>query len=393
MKTPAPSSSSRIPANADIWVMAGQSNMEGCGYRREALPPDPRVWCFGLKNRWDIARDPMHDLINSDAAVDWALRKAGAPAEVVAQGDKAIHAYWTQRNANVGAGLGIAFGAAYAEATKRPVGLISAAHGGTSLEDWSPARRKEGWHSLYGAMLERIRLAGGNLKGILWYQGESDASPELAPTYAKRFAQWVKAVRRDTGLPNLPIITVQLGPVSDPNGSVESWNRMRHTQLELPKQIPHLAVTAAIDLQLNDTIHLDAPSHARLGRRMARLALGFVEKKKAQTDGPRLLKLASRLNDRELGETDLTFTGVTGAWTPARGIHGFTLLGADGQPHRTNAVTAAFRHPRRPKVIVVRTGNVLQPGDQIAYGWGLFPICNAVDEADMPLPAFVAKIR
>jgi len=366
--------------------------MEGCGYLREALAPDHRVWSFDLKNRWAIARDPMHDLINSKAPVDWNLRKANAPADVAAKGDKAIRAYWIKRSGNIGAGLGIAFGATYADATKRPVGLIASAHGGTSLEDWSFERRGAGWTSLYGAMLERIQMAGGNLKGILWYQGESDASPALAATYTERFAKWVEAVRHDTGLPELPIVTVQLGVVSDPNGSAESWNMIRRAQLEMPKFIPNVAVTSAIDLNLNDTIHIDALGLARLGRRMARLALGVIMRKPAQADGPRLVKLIPRSNDREMGETDLSFTGVTGGWNPARRITGFTLLGGDGQLHRSNGIAAVFRHPRKLKAIVVRTNAMLQPGDQIAYGHGLFPLCNAADEADMPLPAFTASI-
>lgn len=392
MKSSRRASAPRPPANADIWVMAGQSNMEGCGYRREALKPDRRVWCFDLQNRWRIAQDPMHDLINSTAPVDWNYRKAGAPPEIQAKGDKAIRKYWVDMNANVGAGLGIAFGAAYAQATKRPVGLVAAAHGGTSLEDWNPNRLDQGWESFYGAMLARIQLAGGNLKGILWYQGESDASPELSATYAARFAQWVKAVRRDTGIPNLPIITVQLGVVTDFNASVEGWNAMRQIQLDLPRKIANTAVTSAIDLQINDTIHIDAPGLARLGRRMARLALGLVTKKKALADGPRVVKAVARLNDRNFGETDLTITGVTGAWQPARGIHGFSVLDAAGKPHASIGVTTAFRHPRKPGMIVVRTNLLPKRGDQIAYGQGLFPICNAVDEADMPLPAFQIRI-
>lgn len=372
--------------------MAGQSNMEGCGYLREALQPNPRVWNFHLRHQWQIATDPMHDLANSLAPVDWNKRKASAPPEVVAKGDKAVYKYWVDRNYNIGAGLGIAFGAAYAKAMKRPVGLISAAHGGTSLEEWSPSLRGEGLNSLYGAMFERLRLSGGKVTGLLWYQGESDADPKLAATYRERFIKWVKALRRDLGQPNLPVITVQLGVFSEAGTAATGWDIMRRTQLELPTLVPNLAVTSAIDLGLNDTIHIDAPGLARLGQRMARLAVGLVTKKKALSDGPRLKRLVAHKNDRDMGETDLYFTGVTGAWQPARQIHGFSLLNKAGESHPKKSVTTAFRHPKKTDVIVVRTNVVLEPGDQIAYGAGLFPICNAVDEADMPLPAFVGKV-
>ncbi|MCL4218335.1 MAG: hypothetical protein KJ052_15210, partial [Candidatus Hydrogenedentes bacterium] len=40
---------------------------------------------------------------------------------------------WTK-----GAGLGLPFAKAVAEATGRPIGLVPCAHGGTSMTQWSP---------------------------------------------------------------------------------------------------------------------------------------------------------------------------------------------------------------------------------------------------------------
>ena len=39
----------------------------------------------------------------------------------------------------------------------------------------------QGGDSLYGGMLRRFELAGGRVKGVLWYQGESDANPTAGP--------------------------------------------------------------------------------------------------------------------------------------------------------------------------------------------------------------------
>ncbi|MBN8216084.1 MAG: sialate O-acetylesterase [Spirochaetes bacterium] len=383
---------SAFPAHADVWILAGQSNMEGCGYLSEALPPDPRVWAFDMKTlRWQRARDPLHVLHESAAPVDFALRKMGAPADVQASGDAAIRAYWRERSKGIGGGLGIAFGISYAKATGRPVGLIPCAHGGTSLAQWSHEKKGEGMGSLYGAMLERVRLAGGSLRGILWYQGESDASIDSAATYRDRFTELIHAVRRDTGNPRLPVLTVQIGCVTDPGRSAKGWQEIRRIQYELPTQVPQVCVTASIDLALNDTIHLDSPGQIRLGRRLARQALSLAGVRKIPT-GPTFRGLSVRTNDRGLGETDLEFTGVTDGWNPARGMTGFSILDAEGNPHPRCGVTAAFRHPKRPSVIVVRTNVLPGSGDRIAYGRGLHPHCNAVDGADMPLCAFDAAV-
>ncbi len=80
------------------------------------------------------------------------------------------------------------------EATGVPIGLVACAHGGTSMEQWNPAKKDEGGKSLYGSMLRQFQLAGGKVKGVLWYQGESDAngeacedlSPGLRPTSSRR---------------------------------------------------------------------------------------------------------------------------------------------------------------------------------------------------------------
>jgi len=386
-----------LPKDADVWILAGQSNMEGCGYLAGASRPDPRVRCFTMDgHRWEVARDPLHPLALSLAPVDLTLRTAVTPAEIADQGPEAVRRYWVKRSCGTGAGLGLAFGTAYAQATGRPVGLIPAAHGGTSLEQWNPKRKGEGLGSLYGAMLERLRLSGGSarLRGILWYQGESDATAAEAPTYATRFAKWIAAVRRDTGKPRLPVIAVQIGCVADANRETGPWGQIREAQLEMPLRVPHTAVAASIDLGLHDAIHIDTAGLRRLGRRMARLALGLEKGKKTEADGPRFEKLSVRTIENDRAETDLFFRNVSGGWKAdaAGRITGFSILDRKGKPHAKNIVTAAFPHPKKQNGIVVRTAALPQPGDRIAYGASLYPICNAVDEADMALPAFTATV-
>jgi hypothetical protein len=152
-----------------------------------------------------------------------------------------------------------------------------------------------------------------------------------------------------------------------------------------------LCVTSAIDLCLNDTIHIDSPGLVRLGRRMARQALTLVEKKEFGT-GPAFRGLAVRVNDRGLGEVDLDFSGVAEGWFPQRGMTGFCILDAEGKPHPRCGVTAAYRNPKKKSVIVVRTNTMLQKGDRVAYGKGLHPHCNVVDGGDMPLCAFSVAV-
>ena len=79
------------------------------------------------------------------------------------------------------------------------------------MEQWNPAKKDEGGKSLYGSMMRQFQLAGGKVKGVLWYQGESDASGDAAKRYPQVFARFIAAVRSDFGQPELPFYFVQIG--------------------------------------------------------------------------------------------------------------------------------------------------------------------------------------
>jgi sialate O-acetylesterase len=382
---------SLLPADADVWVLAGQSNMEGCGLLAESLAPHPNVFVFGSRHKWAQAKDPLHDFINSKAAVDFVIRKSMTPPEH-AKTDNDLRNYWNLRTKGRGAGLGIAFGSTLSASTGRPVGLIACAHGGTSLEQWSQLKKGEGFNSLYGAMLKRIQLAGGNLKGILWYQGESDASMEAALTYRKRFVAWVRALRKDLGQPNLPVITVQLGCVANPVHCVDSWDKMRDEQLKLSGVIDQLGVVPANDLDLSDSIHIDSPGLIRLGKRMARLALRLSENKMDISSGPIVAKISQKVRANGLGEIEMSFAGVTGSLLPLRSIQGFSVLSRNLSPHKTATICTVYRHSKKKNTLILLTTHPLRKGDFIAYGRGLKPICNLIDEADMGVCSFYNKV-
>ncbi|MFM8720069.1 MAG: hypothetical protein ACKOFH_11170 [Chthoniobacterales bacterium] len=147
----------------------------------------------------------------------------------------------------------------------------------------------------------------------------------------------------------------------------------------------------AIDLDLNDAIHLDAPSLIRLGGRMARVALRLSGVDRRIPAGPQFAALSAGGEKEGLGEIEINFIGV--ALLPCRGTKGFSILRSDLKPHPTIAVCQARRHPRKKNAVIVKTTRPLAAGNVIAYGHGLMPNCNLVDEADMAVPAFRAKIR
>ena len=139
------------------------------------------------------------------------------------------------------------------------------------MAQWDPAKKEEGGKSLYGSMMRQFQLAGGKVKGVLWYQGESDANGEASKKYPQVFAHFIDAVRSDFGQPELPFYYVQIGRfvrAGDPRG----WNTVQEAQRLLPERVPNTAVISVIDLELDDAIHVGTQGLKRAGQRLARIA-------------------------------------------------------------------------------------------------------------------------
>ena len=169
------------------------------------------------------------------------------------------------------AGLGLPFAVSLVDSTGVPIGLVACAHGGTSMEQWSPAKKEQGGNSLYGSMLRQVKLAGGKVRGVLWYQGESDAMGGGWKVFPKVFADFIAAVRSDLGQPELPFYYVQIGRFvsgSDPKG----WNAVQDAQRVLVDRVSNTAVISVIDLELDDGIHVGTQGLKRAGQRLARIA-------------------------------------------------------------------------------------------------------------------------
>ncbi len=374
----------------DVWVLAGQSNMQGCGWLKGAMAPDKRLWSFTSAGRWEMAEEPLHRFWESFTPIHQKLMRAWMPGA----DDKVSDEEYARREnetRTAGSGLGMAFGAALADALGKPIGLIPAAHGGTNLDQWSPALKHLGGHSLYGAMLERIHLAGGNLRGILWYQGESDTTMmELGLSYSRRLDEWVDAVRADTGNPDLPVYAVQIGRVVEPadrQGFWCGWDLVREALRSLPERKAHTAVTSALDLPLVDMIHIDTPGLIRLGKRLAKLALA------AKQIGPDIAAIERFRSPTGLvNAIRVRFNGLEGNWNRKTCIGGFSVHLPDEKYRPPLNVVNVWVDPEGSgNDIIVLLNREMEPDVKLGYGLGLDPDCDLADEADQPLCAFLPR--
>jgi sialate O-acetylesterase len=392
----------------DLWVLAGQSNMQGVGDLVDVTPPHPRVMMLGMDTRWSQAEEPLHWLSDLPDPVHSGDPKTRA--------ERSAREHKTRTR---GAGLGLPFAVSMAEATGVPVGLVICAHGGTSMTQWSPAKKDEGGNSLYGSMLRQFQLAGGKVKGVLWYQGESDAGGEAAKVYSKVFSDFIAAVRSDFRQPELPFYFVQIGRFVRAGDST-GWNTVQEAERRLPERVPNTAVVSVIDLELDDAIHVGTQGLKRAGQRLARIAQRELFGQLGATTptfdrlnkGPHntlIVKFkgvnmgsapASMMRAGMMGGTG----GASGSMMamgrapsispgeangiglrPERHIAGFSIRKEDGSllPLIYEACLGTARD-----TVVLKLSGAIPEKAALWYGYGLDPYCNLTDGSDMAVPVF-----
>ncbi|MCG3149284.1 MAG: hypothetical protein PCFJNLEI_02744 [Verrucomicrobiae bacterium] len=352
----------------DLWICAGQSNMQGLGYLKHAEKPHSQVRAFYLDDHWAIARDPLHTYGNCVDEIHGLLvgdNKWPKPLE--------------------GVGPALSFALEMRRRTGVPQGLISCAHGGSSLAQWNAALPAP---SLYTATLRRVTKNGGRVAGLLWSQGESEAGVASdAGVYTARMAELVQAFRRDLHAPRLPVTMTQIARVIPARTTGPLWNSVQDQQRCLPKVVRHLAVVPTVDLPYDDDAHIGGDGNARLGRRLAeamhRLRGGTGTR--PQIVCRRVHVVPDPLSWWGGTKVIVEFDHVAGKLVSSGRPTGFAI----GNPSCVYGVTLAGN------CAIVRTA--LPPVEVLTqslyYGQGTDPYCNITDQAGRSLPAFVIPLR
>lgn len=224
----------------EIYILAGQSNMMGRG----ALSPaqtynnDARIFALYSDTGWGVGADPLH-----------------------------------HDNVQAGVGPGMAFADKLLDLKGDPcleIGLVPCAKSGSGINDWHSTWRP---NNHYGNLIKQALIAReqGELKGLIWYQGETDAMASSYPLYwSTKLRQLIHDIRTDLGMPNLPVIITRLGP--DPSSGTYPmwWAVQTYTDQMENIGVPNVAFVSASDLSaMPDKIHLTASAAVTLGHRYA----------------------------------------------------------------------------------------------------------------------------
>ena len=354
----------------DVWILGGQSNMQGCGLLAKDFVPHPAIRAFYMDDRWEVAKDPIHNLWQAVDPVHENIN--GGP--------------WDRGNPSFGAGPGPAFGQEMFRLSAIPQGFIACAHGGTTMDQWSPKLNGSGGQSLYGAMLRRVRKNGGFVAGLLWYQGEADADPVNAPLYAGKMKTFIQALRRDLKSPRLPVAVVQLGRFTGCSESNHtSWNRIQHEQAMLPKSISCLTVVPAVDLSLDDAIHISGKDQNVLGIRLADAMKNLLGRSKSSLPlRIKSIKIQENPHLKHKGAVFVTFEDA-GAELTAEGRRplGFSLRSPEGKEVLYN--TSLHKNG---VCLLAEVPSAVLLDSTLHYGLGPDPVCNVRDGHGRSLPVF-----
>ena len=247
----------------DVYLLIGQSNMAGRGVFAPADTLAPLEGVFLLDDRGEPV--PAVEPLNRYSTIR-----------------KAMHVQ--------GVGLGHGFAEEMHRRTGRRFLLVMNARGGTSLGQWLPDasqgrfsdsvneeadRRGQQMPSFYGEAVRRTRqaLRYGQLKAILWHQGESDSDSVRVASYLPKLARLVESLRTDLGVgEEVPFVAGQIQPRH------ENARFFNPVISRIGEAVPNAFCVSSEGLvTLPDHLHFTREAQLELGRRYASVLFGSPE--------------------------------------------------------------------------------------------------------------------
>ncbi|MCA9258161.1 MAG: hypothetical protein KDA61_03120 [Planctomycetales bacterium] len=251
-------------ATIDVYIAAGQSNMDGRGLVAE-LNGELEVW---------------------NAAQPSVLIHYTRPADTSTVGIPQLQSDWAPLAPGFSAGPGsgdalpglhfgpeLTFGHAMAEHFRdRHIAILKIARGGTSMADhWnfepgSVGDMAAAFRQTIPSALQSLRDRGDEvrIRGMIWHQGESDttSTPE---EFGAALTNLITQFRSELGANDLPFV---IGELSQ---SMRLYNRLRATQLAVSESMSQVGFASSTDLLPgpNDLIHFSTSSQLELGFRYA----------------------------------------------------------------------------------------------------------------------------
>ena len=389
----------------EVWLCSGQSNMEfylnWAATAKQDVPQatDDQIRLFDMKARW-----------RTDA-VEWQASVLDSLNHL----QYFTHAEWevcSPETAGKFSAIAYYFGKMLQDSLNVPVGLICNAIGGAPTEAWIDRRTLEyefpailrdwtkndfiqDWVRGRAALNVKkstdkfqrhpyepcylyesgiLSLQQYPIKGVIWYQGESNAHNKDA--HEKLFKLLVDSWRTNWNDVQLPFYYVQLSSINRP-----SWPWFRDSQRRLMADLEHVGMAVSSDKGDSLDVH---PTHKlEIGERLARWALNKTYGyDKVVPSGP-LYKSVSFVK----GKAYVDFEYSKGLKPSVEGerLRTFEIAGDDEIFYPAEAVVEGNQ-------VKVWAKEVKEP-KIVRYGWQPFTRANLVNEEGLPASTFRSDVK
>lgn len=389
-------------AVGEVWLCSGQSNMafmlcQAESYKRDINSAnDPQLRLYDMKGRWET-----YDVAWPASCLD-SLNHLQYFRPTTWQPTTPDNAKWFSA-------IGYYYGRMLRDSLRVPVGLICNAIGGSPTESWVdrntletrfPAILRNWLHNDFIQGWVRGRAAKNltndstrlgrhpyepcylyesgilplqkyPIKGVIWYQGESNAHNKDA--HAELFKLLVDSWRTNWSNPRMPFYFVQLSSLNRP-----SWPWFRYSQLELMKHIGNTGMAVTSDC--GDSLNVHPKCKQPVGERLARWALCKTYGMALTPSGP-IYKGVVRQGDALV----VSFDYADGLCTSdGKSPSTFEIAEEEGMYYPATAVVSgttvrltspAVKHPRF-----------------VRYGWQPFTRANLVNGDALPASTFRGEI-
>ncbi len=217
------------------------------------------------------------------------------------------------------------------------------------------------------------------IKGVLWYQGESNATyPDL---HKQLFELLINSWRKAWKQSDFPFLYVQLPGIGPRN----RWPEFREGQQELLSTVPNTGMAVTIDV--GDASDVHPKNKKTVGERLSRIALAKWYGKNVEYSGPVLANYEK--NDSTI---ILHFTHAAGLKTNnAKPVAGFALQGYvnNGKTEEVISVRDAVINNETISIKIPKNFSVTK----IKYAWAPFPETNLVNDAALPAAPFKIELQ
>ena len=352
----------------EVWLCSGQSNMQFAlaaaaeGAREAAKLPDLDLRLFVVGEHPSASR-------LSDVSGSWTRCRADDAGRLSAV------AYFFARDLR--ADLHV------------PIGLIQSVVGGTPAETWTdvevmkadpaldPSRMRAArkLRSKPGALFNGMiaPLAPFTIKGVLWYQGESNVG--FAAQYRLLFPALIRSWRKAWARDDLPFLFVQLpgfGPAASEPGA-STWADLREAQARA-LALPATGMAVAIDV---GDVDIHPPRKREIGERLALIARARVYGETKVADrGPTFAGMSV-----EKGTLVVRFDHAERGLSVHGGkLTGFAVAGEDRR--------FVWADARIDGEHVIASSAEVPAPVAVRYGWSDRPECDLYDGQGLPAAPF-----